>query len=82
MTFCDLHEEIRLRLQRLRDEATIQQDAVILTKQEYNDLFWQLIHTQQSQRFKNAEINLVEQLNSYIAHTDLPIRQPFLFGHR
>lgn len=67
MKFSDLHEEIRLRLQRLRDKTTIQQDAVILTKQEYNDLFWQLIHTQQSQRFKNAGINLVEQLNSYIA---------------
>ena len=39
MKFSDLHEEIRLRLQRLRDKTTIQQDAVILTKQEYNDLF-------------------------------------------
>mgnify|MGYP003634502021 CR=1 FL=1 len=67
MKVTDLHEEIRLRLQRLKAEDTNDTDVVILTKQQYNDLFWQLLHTQQSQRFKAAGINLVEQLNDYIA---------------
>lgn len=67
MMLSELHDEVRLRLLRLRDETAIQQDVLILTKQEYNDLFWQLLHTQQSQRFRSAGINLVEQLNNYIA---------------
>ena len=50
MKVTDLHEEIRLRLQRLKAEDTNDTDVVILTKQQYNDLFWQLLHTQQSQR--------------------------------
>ena len=66
MRGAELHEEIRRRLQGLSAPDT-NADVVILTQQQYNNLFWQLLHTQRSQRFKEAGINLVEQLNHYIA---------------
>uniref|UniRef100_A0A486XTF7 Tyr recombinase domain-containing protein n=1 Tax=Rheinheimera sp. BAL341 TaxID=1708203 RepID=A0A486XTF7_9GAMM len=67
MNISELHQEIRQRLFRLRGEPVISNEVVILTKQEYSNLFWQLLHTQQSSRFRDAGINLIEQLNNYIA---------------
>ncbi|SNY58621.1 hypothetical protein SAMN06297280_3448 [Arsukibacterium tuosuense] len=67
MNIFELHEEIQLRLQRLNNQFFSDTEVVVLTQQQYNDLFWQLLHTQQSQRFKDTGVNLVEQLNYYIA---------------
>ncbi|KRS21581.1 hypothetical protein AAY72_07870 [Alishewanella sp. WH16-1] len=64
--YADLHDEIRRRLLGLSVPDT-NADVVILTQQQYNNLFWQLLHIQRSQRFKEPGINLVEQLNNYIA---------------
>lgn len=66
MMYAELHDEIRRRLRVLSVPDT-NADVVILTQQQYNNLFWQLLHTQRSQRFKESGINLVEQLNNYIA---------------
>ncbi|MEH8018950.1 hypothetical protein MN202_17035 [Rheinheimera muenzenbergensis] len=67
MSWNDLHEEVRSRLQMVRKQSDLDSAPVILTKAEYGSIFWQLFSTQRSERFKAASINLVEQLNNYIA---------------
>lgn len=67
MNWEELDQEVRSRLQKVKKSSDLEQAPVVLNKSEYDSIFWQLFSIQRNSRFKVAQINLVEQLNNYIA---------------
>ena len=65
MKLGNLHQEVISRLRAINPQLKNHQ-IIILSQDDYDRLFWDLIKIQQQREFRKLEIDLVAQLNGYI----------------